>query len=399
LHIQRQHITSADNRRSLLRTYLYMSVTAIITIMLYSCRDGDTIIYSEENAVEGMTAEPNASITGMYVLNEGNMGSNKCTLDYLDYTEGTYSRNIYSERNPNAVKELGDVGNDIKTYQGRMYMVINCSNKVEVVNASNAIRIGQIDVPNCRYITFDGNYAYVSSYVGTVGDPQAPLGEIYKIDISTLKTIARCTVGYQPEEMVVDNGKLYVANSGGYRVGVYDYTVSEIDLSTFKELRKIPVAINLHHLKMDSYGQMWVSSRGNYSKENSRLFVMSKKNGEMTVCDSIDIPCSSFALRGDSMYIISANFDNYNQSNTVGYGIINVKTHEIISRNFIADGTDSEIKVPYCIALHPTNGDIYVMDAKNYVSSGTLSCYGTNGKRKWQTRTGDIPGSSCFISR
>ena len=43
-------------------------------------------------------------IIGMYLLNEGNMGSNKATLDYLDLSgkDSTvhYYRNIYSERNP-----------------------------------------------------------------------------------------------------------------------------------------------------------------------------------------------------------------------------------------------------------------------------------------------------------
>ena len=53
-----------------------------------------------------------AGWTGMYVLNEGNMGSNKATLDYFDETTGVYHKNIYAERNPNVVKELGDVGND-----------------------------------------------------------------------------------------------------------------------------------------------------------------------------------------------------------------------------------------------------------------------------------------------
>lgn len=56
------------------------------------------------------------SITGFYLLNEGNMGSNKCTLDYMDYATGYYHKNIYAETNPSVVLELGDVGNDIQIY-------------------------------------------------------------------------------------------------------------------------------------------------------------------------------------------------------------------------------------------------------------------------------------------
>ena len=360
-------------------------------VLAAGCRTDDTVIYSIENEVEGMTRDAANTYSGMYVLNEGNMGSNKCTLDYLDFAACTYSRNIYSERNPNVVKELGDVGNDIEIYNGRMYMVINCSNKVEVVNASNAVKIGQMDVPNCRYITFDGNYAYVSSYVGTVGDPACPLGEIYKVDLNTLKTVARCTVGYQPEEMAITDGKLYVANSGGYRIGIYDNTVSEISLSTFQELRKIPVALNLHHLKLDSHGQMWVSNRGDYGAHASKMYVLDASDGTMAVRDSVNIACSNFAISGDSIYIISSSFNDYTQSNAVSYGLVNARSHQLVSSNFITDGTESSITIPYGIGVNTSTGDIYVSDAKNYVSSGTLSCYGRGGKRKWKVQTGDIP--------
>ncbi len=199
-------------KRPILLFYLF-------TFLLFSaCRTDDTIIYMEDEDT-GIVTEK-TEVLGMYLLNEGNMGSNKCTLDYLDLSGETihYLRNIYAERNPNEVKELGDVGNDIQIYGSQLWLVINCSNKVEVCRASDAVKLGKIDVPNCRSVTFHEGYAYVSSYVGPVSIGQdAPLGEVYKIDTLTLKTVGKMTVGYQPEEMAVVAGKLYVANSGGYR--------------------------------------------------------------------------------------------------------------------------------------------------------------------------------------
>ena len=59
------------------------------------------------------------------------MGSNKSTLDYYDYETGVYTKNIYAERNPGVVKELGDVGSDIQIYGDKLYAVINCSHFVE----------------------------------------------------------------------------------------------------------------------------------------------------------------------------------------------------------------------------------------------------------------------------
>ena len=45
------------------------------------------------------------------------------------------------------------------------------------------------------------------------------------------------------------------------------------------------------------------------------------------------------------------------------------------------------------------SGDIFVTDAKNYVSSGTLYCFDKHGKKKWSVRTGDIPAHITFLKR
>ena len=127
--------------------------------------------------------DPDADPIGMYLLNEGNMGSNKADIDYLDYRTAVYARGIYAEKNPNVVKELGDVGNDIQIYGNKLYAVINCSHKVEVMDVRTCKRIGQVDIPNCRYIRFAKGKAYVSAYVGPVAiDPNAQLGAVYEVD-------------------------------------------------------------------------------------------------------------------------------------------------------------------------------------------------------------------------
>ena len=74
----------------------------------------------------------------------------------------------------------------------------------------------KITVTNCRYIVFHEGSLMSSSYAGPVQiDPNARLGEVVKIDTATLKVVGSCTVGYQPEEMVIVGNKLYVANSRG----------------------------------------------------------------------------------------------------------------------------------------------------------------------------------------
>ena len=371
-----------------------------ILMLLSSCRHDDYIIYSIDEDTGGKTAK--SEIVGMYLLNEGNMGSNKCTLDYLDLSGNTetvhYYRNIYAERNPSTVKELGDVGNDLKIHDNKLWMVINCSNKVEVATADSCRRLAKIDIPNCRYIAFDDNYAYVSSYVGPVQiSTNTQLGRVYKIDTRTYQKVDSIEVGYQPEELCIVGNKLYVANSGGYRVPQYDHTISIIDLSAFKEEKKIDVADNLHRCRADHYNQLWVSSRGTYNGTPAKLFWLEPdKQGEMTVKDNLPVAVSDMCIVGDSLYFFGVEWNYVKMENEISYGIINVRTHQLITRQLSEAKEIESITLPYGLIVNPVHRDFYIMDAKNYVSSGELLHFHADGTFDWRVWTGDIPAHAVF---
>lgn len=330
------------------------------------------------------------------------MGSNKCTLDYFDYFSGQYLRNFYAERNPNVIKELGDVGNDAAVHDSRLFVVVNCSNKVEVIDAYTGIRIGQVDIPNCRDICFYEDKAYVTSYVGPIAPgSDTPKGAVYEVDIQTLGITRKVTVGYQPEEMAIIDGYMYVANSGGYRAPLYDNTLSVIRMSDFRQTKQISVAPNLQHVRPDSHGNLWVSSRGNRAEISPALYILepSGKNGEMRVAGSIPADCSAIDRFGDRFYYCGSRWNGATGVNDIYYGVIDINRRAIIPGNFITDGTEREIAIPYGLAIHPETGDILLTDAKNYVSSGTLYCFTPDGRKKWSVRTGDIPAHIAFLPR
>ncbi|WCT10437.1 YncE family protein [Mucilaginibacter jinjuensis] len=371
------------------KIFLFLLIVAV----LYSCRKDDKVIQPTTTTV---TTGTTGSIKGFFLLNEGNMGSNKASIDYYDYPSGTYLKNIYPSRNPSIVKELGDVGNDIQIYGNKLYAVINVSNLVEVMDVKTAKHIATISIPNCRYLAFDKGYAYVSSYAGPVQiDPNARLGYVARIDTTTLTVKDTCVVGYQPEEMVVRNNFLYVANSGGYRVPNYDNTVSVIDLNTFKQVKKITVAINLEHLKLDTYGNIYVTSRGDYYTIPSNIYIL---NSSDQVSKTLNLPASNLTICGDSAYVISAGFNYTTQKNTISYAIVNTAQQAVVSSNFITDGTDKKITIPYGIAVNPQTKEIFVTDAKDYVTPGRLYCFTPGGKYKWDVETGDIPGHFVFTT-
>ncbi|MFV0364887.1 MAG: hypothetical protein ACK5JS_00065 [Mangrovibacterium sp.] len=267
------------------------------------------------------------------------------------------------------------------------------------MDVSTAKHITTITVPNCRYIVFKDGYAYVSSYAGPVLiDLNARLGYVAKIDTATMTVVDTCTVGYQPEEMVIKNNKLYVANSGGYRVPNYDNTVSVIDLDSFTETKKIVAGINSHRLELDKYGFLYVSSRGdNYPSNPSRVYIIDTAKDYVTKV--LELPVSNMTLSGDSLYAYSTEWSKQTESNTISYAIVDTKSQTVISDNFITDGTEQNIDIPYGIVINPETKEILITDAKDYITPGTLHCYSPEGEQKWSTVTGDIPAHIVFTDK
>lgn len=377
-----------------MKKYLITILSISLLIFFSGCREDETIFLSSDTLV----TEPHlgGNIEGFYLLNEGNMGMNRASLDMFNYRTGVYTQDIYSERNPDVVKEMGDVGNDLKIYGNKLYAVINCSNKVEVMDKWTAKRIKKIDIPNCRYLAFYKDKAYVSSYAGPVAiDPNAEIGFVAEIDTATLEITRKVTVGYQPEEMVVHDGKLYVANSGGYRVPNYDHTVSVVDLESFTEIKKIDVGINLLRMAIDRQGDIYVSSRGDYYDTPPNLFVIDSKTDKVT--HQLDIPVMEMKMVGDSLYYYSVAWSYITNSNTITYGIFNSKTKQVVSDKIITDGTDKRIMIPYGLEVNPQTKEIYICDAQNYVVTGYIYCFSPGGKMRWKTPAGNIPGHFAFV--
>lgn len=379
-------------------------VLAIALVAAAGCRKEDTLRFlpgenGEPSDYEVVDAAVNASAepSGIYLVNQGNQGSNKARLDFLNFHNGFYIRDVFTEYNPEVVKGLGDTGNDVQVYKGKVFVAVNGSHKVEIMDAYSMKRLAQVDVPNCRFIAFDGNSAYVTSYVAKDKETlKTQKGALYRIDLDTYKVTGQVTVGYQPEQLVIMDGKAYVANSGGYVAG-YDDTVSVVDLKSMKVEYDIEVAVNLELMLVDADGTIWVSSRGNYVDVSSTLNYLVKKGDKYELGGSVNVPVSSMALAGDKIYVIGTTYIPPTWKPTTTYNIVNVKIRELESGSFITDGTESDIATAFTVTVNPGNGDIYVTDAKDYVSSGTLHCYTGSGKHKWSVRTGDIPGHIAFL--
>ena len=96
------------------------------------------------------------------------------------------------------------------------------------------------------------------------------------------------------------------------------------------------------------------------------MFVFDPKTEKVT--KTLDVSCSNMTLSGDSLFVYSTEWSYITGANTISYTVIDTKSQEVIDRNFIKDGTEKDIKIPYGIAVNREQGEFYVTDAKNYVT-------------------------------
>lgn len=323
--------------------------------------------------------KPEAERKGLYVLSEGNFNANNASLTYYDFESKEAIADRFTAQNN---RGLGSVANDIAVYGSKMYIVVNVSSTVEVVNAGTAKLIKQVEVKDKgvgrqpRNIVFHKNKAYISSFDGTVA----------VLDTGSLLIEKYITVGKNPEQLAVSNGKLYVANSGGLDFPNYDSTVSVVSLETLAEITKVKVGVNPSKVSVDKYGDVYVLAAGNYGDAPATLTIINDKTN--LVKSQIPFSGGSFVISGDRAYVTT--FDGKIK-------VFNVNTETLEKENFISDGT--VITAPYGISIDEISGEVFVADAKNFASNGEVVCLSKDGVRRYSIPTGISPNKVVFVNK
>ena len=335
----------------------------------------------KDNAPTTTTTPPKVT-TGVYVLSEGLFNMNNTTLTYFNFSSSTATTDFFANTNGSG---LGDTGNDIIIYGGKIYIVMNVSSYVEVADALTAKHISKIDFKTSgsaprqpRSAVGYKNKVLVTSYDGTVA----------VIDTTSLTIEKFITVGANPEQLAISGDKLFVANSGGLNP-VYDSTVSVVDLTSFTETQKIVVGLNPFCVTADSSGNVYVGCSGNFASIGPKLVKLNASTN--TIIKSADTAVGKIHFFNGALYA------------TGGYlGTSNVRALSTTdfsqaSPNFITDGTI--VTQPYGVNIDPQSGDVYITDAKDYISSGEVFCFDKTGKKKFSfsVTPGINPNTVVFI--
>lgn len=367
--------------------YIHLLQLCLFIPLFIACDDledkPDPIPAMDGSISETGTAE-------LYILSEGLFNLNNSSLARYSFKNNKLTKNYFKELNK---RGLGDTANDIAIYGSKLYIVVNVSSTIEVVDLYTGISIKQIPMltdngssRQPRHIAFHKDKAYICSFDGTVA----------RIDTTSLEIERYVKAGRNPESICVQNEKLYVSNSGGLDhsegLGV-DKTVSVIDIASFTEIKKIEVGPNPGCILPGPDETVYVATHGSNIADVDYHFV--KINGHTDEVEHIyDEKVMNFAISGNIAYLYNYNYT----TETSSIKVFSLKTGETIRNNFISDGT--KINTPYGININPFSGNIYITEAYSYTITGDVLCFNQNGQLLFRlNRVGLNPNTVIFSNK
>jgi len=315
-----------------------------------------------------------AGHTGVFVLSEGLFNQNNSTLSWIDFSTGqpdswiTGTGNSFDCFEKVNGRRIGDTANDMLLYGNRLYIAVSESSTIEILDVNTCQSVKQIPMSRegkasqPRRLAASGQFVYVCCFDGTVT----------RIDTLTMQTDATIQVGRNPDGICCAGGKLYVSNSGGLDTSRPDSTVSVIDLNTFTETKRINVRSNPGSIYADG-SSVYVVSRGIFDygtmDYDSRLHCIDTQTDEVTA--TYRIPVLNLDIADGRAW-----FYGYGAGGTIQ--VLDLATGQVLDSDFITDGT--YVECPYSIKVEPNTRKVYVCDALDYVTPGSLLCFSPEGR-------------------
>jgi YVTN family beta-propeller protein len=321
---------------------------------------------------------------GIYIECQGNWSTNDGSVDYFDPTTMSVTSDVFNKANGVG---LGDIVQSMSIYGGKGYIVVNNSQKVEIVDMSTFKRIHTIT--GLSYPRYVLNVSADEFMVSNGNSQDYSNGQVYVYDANTYAQKAVITVGKGPEQMAYANGKVFVTNSGGYKS---DKTVSIIDPNMNIVTNTITVGDDPCDIAVDANQDVWVYCKGlgTYDAGGPTNAFLYKINSATNVVEKYDFK-QQVPSYGTSLIAMSAN-GKYLYYCNGGIFKLDVNATTLPATALVPLSTGD----PFGLEVDPKTGDIIALYGKSS-TQGTMTFYSsTSGAQIDTYKTGSYPSGAAF---
>ncbi|WP_338792551.1 DUF5074 domain-containing protein [Bernardetia sp. MNP-M8] len=313
---------------------------------------------------------------GFFVVNEGNYDWGKATLTFIHQDgidKGRVENNIFERVNN---EPLGNVGQSMTIHNGKGYIVVNNSQKVEVVNPTTLDRIATIKNLHSprHFIGINDSKAYVSTIYRDL---------IYVINLQTNEITKEIRTTEWTEKMAKLGDYIWVTSHDADKVWVIDSRNDEI-------IHTIATPAGSKSIVADeAQNRIWILATGS-DTERARLITSSLsdvRSSESRVFEEEEKP----------QFLNIYNNDLYWISDTNLYQLSSFQIDSRLPQTAFIEGLGTVNTLIYNAVVSPKNGRLLFADALDYQQEGYIFEYDLQSKREVERyKVGVIPNDICF---
>jgi len=307
---------------------------------------------------------PYTILSGIYVLNNGNWGSNDANIVSYDYNTKAATQDIFFKAND---KNLGDLGQDALVNGSKIYIAVSNSGIVFVTDLEGKIlkeiKAGPEGNYQPRSLATDGANVYISYYEGYVG----------RIDTVDFNLTLSSRIGNNPEGICVCNSKLFVAVSNGLNYPDFDSTVVILSPKSLAVDQEVTVGLNPGKI-VSCMSTVYCLCKGNYGDVPSSLSIIYKTTeGDYTAYTSPYVSNPTFMCSDNYRYLFIMTENDSNKW-VVSYDAFLECVHDT---SFIKDDTVLDNNV-CSIDIDPVNYALFV-GTSDYKNTGDMYVFNQYG--------------------
>ncbi len=345
---------------------------ALLIFLFTACSDDDPVT----------PPNPQAEVTGVYVLSEGKFQQNNASLAFYNLEKDTVLNYVYEDANG---KKMGDNANDMDIYKTYAYVAVSNSNKIEVVDLKTFKSVATINMqgkkPRGIAITDDGK-GFVTS---------ATKNKVYTFNANTFSITDSVECGAVPESITITGGKVFVANSGWGA----DSTVTVIDAKTNTILKTIKVGYNPVEI-ITADGFVYVAAIGGWGAGQSRKGLYKIDATNLNVVDSI--ATTTFPSFPGIMCVAENNLLIVGSAGAQKVSLDNFVAGDILIANSSVVTNGSAWSAIYGIAYDAKEKKIYCGNPKDFNQAGDIAIFDLSGNLVKRFDCGINPGTIKVVN-
>jgi YVTN family beta-propeller protein len=339
--------------------YFLLSLMAISVV---GCKDDEPEPEPEVPVEEGHAA---------FVLNEGTFQWGNASLSHIKLTTSEIQEDIFAPANN---RPVGDVLQSAAMIDGKIWLAVNNSQKIERIDPKTAVAIAPIDgLQSPRYM--------LEAKPGKVYVTDLYADRIHVINVESGTVSGSIETRGWTEELLLHNGLVWVCNTDLDKLFVIDPNTDQI-------VDSVQVGDKPRSIKKDLGGKLWVLCEGEIPPAETAGSLVKVDPEARTVLQTFTMPLTTdhptrlqTNVAGSELYFLL-------------HGIykMNIQSTELPTSAWI----EANGRVFYGLGIHQDDESVWVSDARDYVQKGKVYRYNQQKTEIGSWDVGVIPCSFYF---